>query len=733
MGYRIATAVLIAVLIIGAFWRIVLTDEYTWLDSPDLAFQVMPWFQVQAGEWHAGRVPLWDPYTWAGQPLLGQAQPGAAYPLNWLLFWMPLANGWIRQALMHWYLVALHLIAAAGLYRLARELGCARLASVAGALIYSLTGWLAQNEWPQMVNGAIWAPFVLRFLVRVERGDRPVRNATLAGFFLGLSWLSGHHQIPIYLSLVCAGLWLWRLFRAPLAAAAFWAVTLATGALQILPAREYGLHALRWVGLSEPVGWDTKVAYWVHQQYSLQPFSLIGIVLPGVYAPTDLFMGITALTLALLGLALAWKRSETRLFSAVALFGLLLALGSRTPFHGILYALLPVMDKARTPAFAILLFGLGAAVLAALGADAAMRADGERWLRRAVWLTAGAGLGLFLIRGALVLSKPFSPDFDSRHLMVALVALLLSGILAWRLRGTLSGMGTGLALAGLILMEANLSLGYAWPSRYDASRPSRLVGMAAHGDVVQFLRRQPGAFRVDVDDKEIPVNFGDWHGVQQLGGYLASVTKNVYELQVFNAGARRLLGVEYSIRKAPTEFFQEEVFSGEGGMKVFRNRTVFPRAFAVHKAEQIPNPGEAWRWLDNPSRDWRQSVFLASPPPALSECGNQDLVQVALYTPNRVTVQADLGCRGMVILTDTYFPGWRAYVDGKPAPMWEAYTAVRGVVVEGGHHTVEFRYESATIRWGAGLTLVGMLSALLAWLLPKRGFNRVLKFARGDR
>src|SRR5262245_39046242 len=103
---------LLLVIVICFFWKLILTDQYTWLDSPDYANQVLPWYQYQAGEWHAGRMPLWDPYLWGGQPLLAQAQPGAAYPPNWLLFLAPLRRGWIRQSYMHWYFVLIHFQAA---------------------------------------------------------------------------------------------------------------------------------------------------------------------------------------------------------------------------------------------------------------------------------------------------------------------------------------------------------------------------------------------------------------------------------------------------------------------------------------------------------------------------------------------------------------------------------------------------------------------------------------------
>src|SRR5437867_2460749 len=93
------------------FWKLTLTDEYNWLDSPDLAYQVLPWYQMEAGEWRKWRIPLWDPYQWAGQPMIGQAQPGVAYPLNWLLFRAPLHDGWIRQSYLNWYFVLIHFIA----------------------------------------------------------------------------------------------------------------------------------------------------------------------------------------------------------------------------------------------------------------------------------------------------------------------------------------------------------------------------------------------------------------------------------------------------------------------------------------------------------------------------------------------------------------------------------------------------------------------------------------------
>src|SRR5512133_994816 len=162
-------------IVVCFYWKITLTDQYTWLDSPDLANQVLPWFQFQAGELHRGHFPLWDPHLQGGQPLLGQAQAGAAYPPNWLLFLFPLKNGWIRQSALHWYYVLIHYMAALFCFWLCRDLGRSRAASLLAGLGFALAGWMGSTDWPQMLNGAVWTPLVFLFLLRAVRGESALR------------------------------------------------------------------------------------------------------------------------------------------------------------------------------------------------------------------------------------------------------------------------------------------------------------------------------------------------------------------------------------------------------------------------------------------------------------------------------------------------------------------------------------------------------------------------------
>ena len=138
---RIGVAALLFLTIAGFYWKLTLTNQYEWMRGADLAEQALPWFEEQAREIHHGRIPLWDPYLWSGQPAVRIAQPGAAYPLNWILCALPLQNGHIAPAALAWYYVAIHLMAAAFAYLFCRDLGRSRAGSFGGGRCCSPATW----------------------------------------------------------------------------------------------------------------------------------------------------------------------------------------------------------------------------------------------------------------------------------------------------------------------------------------------------------------------------------------------------------------------------------------------------------------------------------------------------------------------------------------------------------------------------------------------------------------
>ncbi|MBC7926380.1 MAG: hypothetical protein H7039_12050, partial [Bryobacteraceae bacterium] len=136
------------------YWKITLTSQFTWLDSPDLAYQVLPWMQESARQWQSGHFPLWDPHHWGGYPLVGQSQPGILFPLNWLLWSTPMLDGHLKLTWVNWYYALIHYFGCVFCYALCRDRSLSPTASVAAGVTFGLGGFVGNTAWPQMINGA---------------------------------------------------------------------------------------------------------------------------------------------------------------------------------------------------------------------------------------------------------------------------------------------------------------------------------------------------------------------------------------------------------------------------------------------------------------------------------------------------------------------------------------------------------------------------------------------------
>ena len=722
---------LIFAIIAGFYWKLTLTKQFVWLAGSDLAIQVLPLFEEQARQVQHRHLPLWDPHLWLGAPMLGQAQPGTAYPLNWLLFLIPESQGHIRMVALHWYYVMIHYMAALFCFLLCRDLGCSRAASLVAGLVFSLAGFIGTTDWPQMVNGAVWFPLVLLFLLRSARGLSSLSNAALAGACLGLAWLSGHHQVPIFTTLTVTGLWLyyamrdgninWRVLRLAVVMAVFAGLV---GALQILPAQEYGHLAQRWVSGPQPVQWDEPVPYSVHQNFSLGNIALFAIVFPGLNRHADPYIGVVAASLMLLGVALCWKQHVVKVFAAIAIGGLVYALGNNSVFQGFLYSVVPVLEKARVPSMAVIVFNMGAVVLAAFGFDHFPAYANSRWARRIVAGVLGFGLLTWALLQASLFMNKLHWEVDDRVALTAFVTLLMAALLyAWG-AGNLKGPQATVLLVMLLLLELGNNSGYAFVDRSDAGRMVDLQKVWSNPDLAEFLHRQPGQFRIESGTETIAANWAEYHNFDVVFAYGASVANNVVGSTEWHTWQARLLfGVRYSLGDKPPLGDSIERFAGASGMKVYENPAAFPRAWAVHEIIPITRQVEGLSIIGERLPELHTKAFSLEQIPALAPCGNGDEVGILSYLPEDVTIRANMACPGMVVLSDAFFPGWKAKVDSRPARIYEVDGALRGVLVPQGTHQIAFHYRPKSVYLGAALTLLGLIgTAVLA--VTARRFRR---------
>jgi Bacterial membrane protein YfhO len=154
------------------------------------------------------------------------------------------------------------------------------------------------------------------------------------------------------------------------------------------------------------------------------------------------------------------------------------------------------------------------------------------------------------------------------------------------------------------------------------------------------------------------------------------------------------------------------VYSGPDA-KIYRNPRALPRAFLVDRQVVAPSATAARDTVTAPTFPARSVAVTESQLPGLAvgETGASDAgdARIDSYGDERVVVRTDASRPALLVLTDSWFPGWKATVDGDEVPIHRVDYLIRGVPVPAGAHRVEFRYEPASWRAGWIVSLIALL------------------------
>lgn len=184
-----------------------------------------------------------------------------------------------------------------------------------------------------------------------------------------------------------------------------------------------------------------------------------------------------------------------------------------------------------------------------------------------------------------------------------------------------------------------------------------------------------------------------------------------------------------------TDAFQPLVLSDQGryhlvhsgDVKIYENLDVRPRAVFVSQAIFVPDDETALAAMRDPEFDpTAAAVFvdagaLDGSMPNLAEPGLEQIegakVELLLYEPEHVVAEVSAPTDGRLLLSDAWYPGWEARVDGEPVAIERANILFRAVAVPQGDHRIEWLYRPASYRVGKAISLcaVGLLTVLLLW------------------
>jgi hypothetical protein len=144
--------------------------------------------------------------------------------------------------------------------------------------------------------------------------------------------------------------------------------------------------------------------------------------------------------------------------------------------------------------------------------------------------------------------------------------------------------------------------------------------------------------------------------------------------------------------------------------KVLENPNALPRAWIVHSARKEENPKEILRLLGSGEVDPKQEALLEEDPPQqMSQHpggSSADQALVEEYGANSMKLKTSSGSAGLLVLSEVYYPAWKAYVDGEPAEVYATDQLLRSVPIPEGEHEVELRYESEALEAGIMISMV---------------------------
>ena len=707
-----------------------------------------PWTLWAAREIRAGRVPLWNPYAYAGAPFFSNPQTACAFPLTWLAWALPPTWALTVPALLK--------LIAAGLatYWFLRGLALLPLAAFVGGAGFMLsTTLIAWLPWT-LASTMPFLPLLFALVDRLRvRGDR--RLVALLALAVALDLVAGYPQAALQ-ALAAVAAWTlarapWRAGAPPFLAGVAAGVSLggALTAVQALPALDYVRESAVYAFRST---WTPPL--------SVPPRALVTALMPYFFGTagdtwstwqfniTSTYVGLVPLA-ALPLAALAWRRPPTRFFAGLALIAGLV-------HYGALAAVAPaplIAFGSNLRLMPILVFAL--ATLGALGVDSAARGDaGPRalaCLRGWFVVLAVAGLAAVTLASVEPAALAVRPSLAAQYIGM-LVGLTAA---AWLLRRWLID---GRARWGVALAAVQVAT-LAPLATYLPVRDARWLYPTP--PAIAWLRDHAGPARVLIADQ-----VGLLYGLRQAHGYdglsprriadvagpigtgralAAGYRENTVGLHgseplppiaVLLAPTRELLGVRFLVLSPGMTVAEPRlrpVYEGADA-RVVEDPAALPRAFVVPRARCVDDRG-ALALLRARAIVPASEVLLAdcvSPPrstapevrtePTAPEARTEltaPEARIVVDEPARVVVSASTDASAWLVLTDTWFPGWRARLDGVDVAVQRADHAFRAVALPPGRHEVDFAFTPRGLRLGAAITfaalvLVGVL------LLPRR-------------
>jgi hypothetical protein len=240
-------------------------------------------------------------------------------------------------------------------------------------------------------------------------------------------------------------------------------------------------------------------------------------------------------------------------------------------------------------------------------------------------------------------------------------------------------------------------------------------------ETVEHYRMEYAVFFGESNTLHNVVNWQDLNSKLQID---TPEQKTLYGLE-HNSIILSMSNVEYLITMLDFTIpgWEQMPERGPNGQHIYRNLNCFPRAYWTPNALTVSSNIEALTTIINENIDLHQTTVLTASDVTLLKPSNpvaadSGQIEWLSYEPDRLELNLTVPIAGVFVLSDSYFPGWKAKIDGKPTKVYMANSAFRALLVSPGTHRISFKYNPIGFRLGAAVSVISGLMGL--WILTRR-------------
>lgn len=686
--------------------------------------QIYPWKTEVISQIKNGSFPLWNPYNFSGAPLFANFQSAVLYPLNVVYFFLPQHAGWSLLVMIQ------PLFSFLMLFLFARKMGISKIGSIFASIGYAfslyMTTFLEYNTIGHFLYLLPLSLLLFEYCLDGKKLALPALSFIIAStLFAGHLQLFGGNLMFLILYMAIRFAHTRKSKTLNLKILFFVILGIGIGCIQLIPGIELISNSAR----------NAHSTEFFYDNLLIRPDQIIlyltpdifgnpavkNYLLPFSYPSKALYVGIITIVLFVFGLL----SKKGPLLTAVSICSLIFALlVFLSPVSFLLYKLnLPIISSS-SPSNYIYLVSIGICLIAGSGYDSFVKAN----LKKVIIILC---IFLTFIVGIYTATTFFHIPIIKNGLILS-IGIFLASSFAFLLIRIIKLQKIGITLSLLILtldlfyffhkFNSFVPSSYIYPSTAintwikKNAQLDRYWGFKS-GHIEPNFQTQTQTYSLEGYDPLFPKTYHDFvalaskessrsdalldHDLTDINLKILSTTSTRYVIDKFeNASTQDTF---------PSKYFQKVLSLND--FSVQENLKSAPRLFLTKSYSIYSNLKEFKKEFEKKSFEPAHSILLEKNPSLSKTQLSDSKLDIRAYSPSYIKAHSITNTDSLLYLSDTYYPGWSAYIDNVKTEIYKANYTFRAVKVPEGTHTIDFKYEPKSFQYGLWISIISIITA----------------------